>query len=70
MAVVYPTLPDLYGLTDAELLRTYTEIRQWADAIVNELEGRDLDSARTGTVRINRAVSSGCLLYTSPSPRD
>ena len=36
MAVVYPTLPDLYGLTDAELLRTYTEIRQWTDAIVNE----------------------------------
>jgi hypothetical protein len=61
MATVYPTLPDLYGLTDAELLRTYTEIRQWADAIVNELEGRDLDSSRTGTVRINRAVSSGDL---------
>ena len=59
MAAVYPTLPDLYGLTDDELLRTYTEIRQWADAMINELEGRDLDSARTGTVRINRAVSSG-----------
>jgi hypothetical protein len=61
MAAVYPTLPDLYYLTDDQLIRAYTEIRQWADSITNELEGRDLDTSRTGTVRVNRAVSSGAL---------
>jgi hypothetical protein len=61
MAAVYPTLPDLYYLSDDQLVRAYTEIRQWADSITNELEGRDLDTARTGTVRVNRAVSSGDL---------
>ena len=61
MAAVYPTLPDLYSLTDAELISTYTEIRQWADSIINELEGRDLDSARTGALRVNRTVFSGIL---------
>ena len=39
MAAVYPTLPDLYYLSDDQLVRAYTEIRQWADAITNELEG-------------------------------
>ena len=59
MAVaVYPTLPDLYNLTDEELIRAYAEMRQWGDALINELEGRDLDTSRTGTVRINRLVSS------------
>jgi hypothetical protein len=27
--------------------------------MINELEGRDLENIRTGTVRINREVSSG-----------
>ena len=31
------------------------------DSIINELEGRDLDSARTGALRVNRTVSSGIL---------
>ena len=59
MAAVYPTLPDLYRLTDAELIQAYSEMRQWADSLINELEGRDLESSRTGTVRINRQVSVG-----------
>tara|TARA_R100001082_G_C4233808_1_gene104387 strand:- start:88 stop:387 length:300 start_codon:yes stop_codon:yes gene_type:complete len=59
MAAVYPTLPDLYRLTDAELIEAYSEMRQWADSLINELEGRDLENSRTGTVRINRQVSSG-----------
>jgi hypothetical protein len=59
MAAVYPTLPDLYRLTDAELIEAYSEMRQWADSLINELEGRDLESSRTGTVRINRQVSVG-----------
>ncbi len=59
MATVYPTLPDLYRLTDAELIEAYSEMRQWADSLINELEGRDLESSRTGTVRINRQVSVG-----------
>ena len=57
MAAVYPTLPDLYRLTDAELIEAYSEMRQWADSLINELEGRDLENSRTGTVRINRQVS-------------
>ena len=59
MAAVYPTLPDLYRLTDAQLIQAYAEIREWADSMINELEGRDLENIRTGTVRINREVSSG-----------
>jgi hypothetical protein len=59
MAAVYPTLPDLYRLTDDELIQAYAEIREWADSMINELEGRDLENIRTGTVRINREVSSG-----------
>tara|TARA_R110002012_G_scaffold65138_1_gene170926 strand:- start:767 stop:1066 length:300 start_codon:yes stop_codon:yes gene_type:complete len=59
MAAVYPTLPDLYRLTDDELIQAYAEIREWADSLINELEGRDLENIRTGTVRINREVSSG-----------
>ena len=59
MAAVYPTLPDLYRLTDAELIEAYSEMRQWADSLINELEGRDLENSRTGTVRINREVSVG-----------
>ena len=59
MAAVYPTLPDLYRLTDAELIEAYSEMRQWADSLINELEGRDLENSRTGTVRINRQVSVG-----------
>jgi len=59
MATVYPTLPDLYRLTDDELIQAYAEIREWADSMINELEGRDLENIRTGTVRINREVSSG-----------
>ena len=59
MAAVYPTLPDLYRLTDAELIEAYSEMRQWADSLINELEGRDLENSRTGTVRINRQVSIG-----------
>ena len=61
MAAVYPTLPDLYRLTDDELIEAYSEMRQWADSLINELEGRDLESARTGTVRINRQVSVGVI---------
>ena len=34
-------------------------MRQWADSLINELEGRDLENSRTGTVRINRQVSIG-----------
>ena len=34
-------------------------MRQWADSLINELEGRDLENSRTGTVRINRQVSVG-----------
>ena len=59
MAAVYPTLPDLYRLTDDELIQAYAEIREWADSMINELEGRDLENIRTGTARINREVSSG-----------
>ena len=59
MATVYPTLPDLYRLTDDELIQAYAEIREWADSMINELEGRDLENIRTGSVRINREVSSG-----------
>ena len=59
MAAVYPTLPDLYRLTDDELIQAYAEIREWADSLINELEGRDLENIRTGSVRINREVSSG-----------
>ncbi len=59
MAAVYPTLPDLYRLTDDELIQAYAEIREWADSMINELEGRDLENIRTGSVRINREVSSG-----------
>jgi len=59
MAAVYPTLPDLYRLTDDELIQAYAEIREWADSMINELEGRDLENIRTGAVRINREVSSG-----------
>ena len=59
MTAVYPTLPDLYNLTDDELRLAYTEIRQWADAMINGLGGRDLDNLITGAVRINRVVSFG-----------
>ncbi len=59
MAAVYPTLPDLYRLTDDELIQAYSEMRQWADSLINELEGRDLESSRTGSVRVNRQVSVG-----------
>ena len=59
MATVYPTLPDLYRLTDDELIQAYAEVREWADSLINELEGRDLENSRTGTVRINRQVSAG-----------
>ena len=61
MATVYPTLPVLYDLTDEELRRTYVEIRQWTDALISELDGRDLDTMMEGTVRINRIVSAGAL---------
>ena len=59
MATVYPTLPDLYRLTDDELIQAYAEVREWADSLINELEGRDLENSRTGTVRINRQGSVG-----------
>ncbi len=61
MAAVYPTLPDLYRLTDDELVQAYSEIRQWTDSLINELEGRDLETSRTGTVRVNRQVSVGVI---------
>ena len=59
MAAVYPTLPDLYRLTDDELIQAYSEMRQWADSLINELEGRYLENSRTGSVRVNRQVSVG-----------
>ena len=59
MATVYPTLPDLYRLTDDELIQAYAEVREWADSLINELEGRDLENSRTGSVRVNRQVSVG-----------
>lgn len=61
MAAVYPTLPDLYRLTDAELIQAYAEMRQWTDSLISELEGRDLENARTGSVRVNRQVSVGVI---------
>mgnify|MGYP003149067486 CR=1 FL=1 len=61
MATVYPTLPDLYSLTNEELRTTYTEIRQWADSMISELDGRDLDTMMEGTRRINRIGSSTVL---------
>ena len=34
-------------------------MRQWADSLISELEGRDLENSRTGSVRVNRQVSVG-----------
>ena len=58
-------------MTEMELPRTFVE-RVLRDLGTTEGEAlcRALDGEACVSIRVNPAKAEGCLLYTSPSPRD